>query len=104
MHKIRLAMTTLRVVRRPDGVIELRRRHFADSRFVKDAALLVGLCIVCLGFIAALAAVLVESPMLLAATAALVLPVVPAILLARSADLAPAPARSRGPTGPDGAA
>jgi hypothetical protein len=104
MHRDHLAMTTLRVVRRPDGVIELRRRRLRDSRYVKDAALLVGLCFVCLGFIAALATILVETPMLLAATAALVLPVVPAVLLARSAELAPASAGSRSPRGPDGAA
>jgi hypothetical protein len=97
-------MTTLRVLRRPDGVIELRRRRLRDSRYVKDAALLVGLCFVCVGFIAALAAILVESPMLLAATGALVLPIVPAVLLARSARLAPAPAGSQAPRGPDGAA
>lgn len=97
-------MTTLRVLRRPDGVIELRRRRFRDSRYVKDAALLVGLCFVCVGFIAALATILVESPMLLAATGALVLPIVPAVLLARSAELAPAPAGPRATRGPDGAA
>ena len=97
-------MTTLRVLRRPDGVIELRRRRLRDSRYVKDAALLVGLCFVCVGFIAALATILVESPMLLAATGALVLPLVPAILVARSADLAPARAGSRAPRGPDNAA
>jgi hypothetical protein len=97
-------MTTFRVFRRPDGVIELRRSRFVDSRYVKDAALLTGLCLVCMGFIATLAAMLVETPMVLAAMGALVLPLVPAILLARSAGLAPAAAASRAPRGPDGAA
>lgn len=97
-------MTKLRVLRRPDGVIELRRPRLRDSRYVKDAAFLAGLCVGCLGFIAALAAILVETPMLLAGTAALLLPLVPAVLLARSAGLAPAAARSRPRRSPDGAA
>jgi hypothetical protein len=98
----------LRILRRPDGVIELRRRRLRDSAEVRAAGLLAGLCVVCIGFIAAIAALLVETPLVLAGAGALVLPFVPAVLLARSAELAPAAARS-GPRGsparpPDGAA
>jgi hypothetical protein len=97
----------LRVLRRPDGVIELRRRRLRDSAEVRFAALLAGMCVLCLGFIATIAALLVESPFVLAGAAALVLPFVPAVLLARSAELAPAHARTRPPRPsrpPDGAA
>jgi hypothetical protein len=97
-------MTRLRVLRRPDGVIELRRRRLRDSAAMRYAALLTGLCVVCLGFIATIAVLLVETPFVLAAAGAFVLPFVPAVLLARSAELAPATARSRAPRPPDGAA
>jgi hypothetical protein len=104
MQRHETAMTKLRVLRRPDGVIELRRRSLLDSAYLKDAALLAGLCAGCVGFIAVLATILVETPMLLAGTAAFLLPVVPAVLLARSAELAPAAARSSPRQSPDGAA
>lgn len=99
-----LAMTKLRILRRPDGIIELRRRRLRDSVVIRDAVILAGLCIACVTFIAALAAILVETPMLLAAAAVLLLPVVLSVMLARSAELAPAAARSRGPRPPDRAA
>jgi hypothetical protein len=92
------------VLHRPDGVIELRRRRLRDSVAVKDAAVLVGLCVGCIAFIALLAAILVETPVLLVATGALVLPMVPALLLARDAELAPAPARHPASRPPDSAA
>jgi hypothetical protein len=100
----KLRATRLRVLRRPDGVIELRRRRLRDSVAVKDAAMLVGLCFLCIGFIAVLATLLVETPMVLAATGALVLPVVPAVLLARGGELAPAAAPRRSPRPPNSAA
>jgi hypothetical protein len=94
----------LLVLRRPDGVIELRRRRLRDSAAVQDAAVLVGLCLGCIAFIALLAAILVETPVLLVATAAFVLPMVPALLLARDAELTPAPARHAASRPPDPAA
>ncbi len=99
-------MTKLRILRRPDGVIELPRRRLRDSSVLRDAVVLLGLCLGCVAFIALISALIVESPVLLAATAAFLLPLVPAVLLARSAELTPAAARSpahrRRP--PDGAA
>ena len=98
-------MRNLLIYHRPDGVIELRRRRLRDSAAFRDLVLLSGLCAGCVLFICALAALLVETPLVLAATAALVLPVVAAVLLARSAgELTPAPARSTGRRPPDSAA
>lgn len=97
-------MKRLRVIRRPDGVIELRRRRLRDSAAVKDVALVGGLCAGCVAFIAGLAALLVETPAVLAATGALLLPVVAAVLLARGAEMTPAPARSAAQRPPDSAA
>lgn len=97
-------MTKLKISRRPDGVIELRRRGIRDSVAMKDATLLIGLCLLCLGFIALLATMLVETPLFLAATAALVLPFVPAVLVARAGELATAPATRRPPRPPTSAA
>jgi hypothetical protein len=97
-------MTKLSISRRPDGVIELRRRRIRDSVAVKDAAMLIALCLLCVGFIALLATMLVETPLFLAATAALVLPFVPAVLVARTGDLVTAPATRRGPRPPNSAA
>lgn len=90
----------LRILRRADGVIELRRRRLRDSTDVRAAALLAGLCVVCVAFIATIAALLVETPLVLAGAGALVLPFVPAVLLARDAELAPATAQSRRKGGP----
>jgi hypothetical protein len=113
MHPVELAMkkaTKLRILRRPDGVIELRRRRLRDSAEVRGAALLACLCLICIGFIAAIAAMLVETPLVLAGAGALVLPFVPAVLLARDAELGTATVRARrqggpSPAGPpDGAA
>ncbi len=96
-------VTKLRILRRSDGIIELRKRRLRDSDVVRDAAILAGLCFVCVVSIAVLAAILVETPVLLAATGALLLPVALAALLARSAELAhvtahapPAPRRPNG--------
>jgi hypothetical protein len=97
-------MTKLSLLRRPDGVIELRRRRLRDSVAVKDAAVLIGLCLLCIGFIALLATILVETPLFLAATAALVLPFVPAVLVARTGELVTAPATRRSPRPPNNAA
>lgn len=96
----------LLVFRRPDGVIELRRRRLRDSVAFKDAVVLVGLCIGCIAFIALLAAALVETPVLLVAMAAFVLPMAAALLLARDPELAPAAAAGRHPGSqpPDSAA
>ncbi len=99
--------TKLLVLRRPDGVIELRRRRLRDSVALQDAAVLVGLCLGCIAFIALLAAALVETPVLLVATAAFLVPMVPALLLARDPALTPATAPARrhpAPRPPDSAA
>jgi hypothetical protein len=98
------SMQRLRILRRPDGVIELRRRGLRDSAVVRDAAILAGLCLVCVVSIAVLAAILVETPLLLAATGALVLPVAAAALLARSAELVHASAHPPRPRPPGRAA
>ncbi len=97
-------MTKLRILRRPDGVIELRRRRLRDSAVVRDVAIVGGLCVGCVAFITLLAAIIVETPAVLAATGALLLPVVAAVLLARSAELAHVTARTPAPRPPDRAA
>lgn len=86
MHGIApMRKSRLRIRRRRDGVIEVRRRRLRDDVFFSDAAVLLALLFGCSLFIVALTAVLVTSPVLIAATAAFLLPGVCGSLLARSA-------------------
>lgn len=93
-------MTKLRILHRPDGVIELRRRRLRDSAALQDLALLLGLCAGCAVFIFLLATLIVETPVVLAAAAAFLLPVASAVLLARGSELTHAAARSPRPRSP----
>ena len=97
-------MTKFRVLHRPDGIIELRRRRLRDRSIVRDVAILVGLCIGCVAFIALLATILVETPLLIAASAVLLVPVALSLLLTKHAGLEPAHAHQPVPRPPDGAA
>ena len=97
-------MAKLRVLRRPDGIIELRKPRLRDRSMVVDAAMLLATCAGCIGFIAAVAALVVKMPGILAIAAALALPLAAAIAVTRDPALAPAPARRRPRTAPDDAA
>ncbi len=82
----------LRVRRRPDGVIEVRRRRLRDDVLVSDTVRLICLLAGCSLFIVALTAILVTSPVIVVAAAAFLLPGVWASSLARAAaHLAPGP-------------
>jgi Flp pilus assembly protein TadB len=78
-------MARPRIRRRPDGLIELRRRRLRDDVLVSDTARLLVLLLGCTSFLALLTAALVVSPVILVAAAAFALPAVWACLLARAA-------------------
>jgi hypothetical protein len=83
-------MTPFRILRRPDGVIELRRRRLCDGDLVRDAAVLVAMFLGCVFFLAALVASLVATPLAVAVAAAFVFPGVFACTLVRVGSLAAA--------------
>jgi hypothetical protein len=93
-------MRTLLIRRRPDGVIELRRRRLRDNELVRDVTRLLGMFLFCGVFIAALAAALVVFPLAILVAAAFLLPSALAYVLGRSLDLHPATAPARPPTRP----
>jgi hypothetical protein len=87
----REGMSRLIVRRRPDGMIQLRRRR--AWHVVADPALLVllGLCAACVGVIAAVTAIGIEFPPALAMTLPLIALGLWAGRWARSEQLAPVP-------------
>lgn len=87
------SMKRLVIRRRPDGVIELRRRRLRDSRVVQDVGRLLALLLFCTFCIAAMAALLVTAPLVVVVAAAFLLPSVLVALYSRSNRLQPAPAR-----------
>ena len=96
MHKI-ARMRKLLVRRRPDGVIELRRRRLRDDELVRDVARLLGMFLFCGVFIAALAAALVLFPLGFMVVASFLLPTVLVCLVSRVTNLHPAPAAAHPP-------
>ncbi len=90
-------MRKLRIRRRPDGVIELRRRRLRDDELVRDVARLLGIFLACAVFIAAMAAALVVFPLGFVVVASFLLPAVLAAFVARVTDLHPARAPAHPP-------
>jgi hypothetical protein len=62
MHSFNLAMRPLRIRRRPDGVIELRRPRLRDAVVTPDAAILLALFVGSLAFMVLVAVMAVASP------------------------------------------
>lgn len=83
-------MRPLRIRHRPDGVIELRRRHLHDAVVTADAAILLALLVGSLAFMSLVAAMAVAAPGLIAIPGAVSLLGLWAGSLARKARLEPA--------------
>ena len=66
-------MRTVRIRRRSDGVIELRRTRLRDAAIAPDAAVLAAMLIATIGFLTLVATTLVESPLLVTIPSALAL-------------------------------
>lgn len=67
-------MSPLRAHRRPDGVIELRRRRIRGRSLARDTAILAALFVLCAASVTAVVAATVSFPTALATVAAFALP------------------------------